>query len=249
MRRVSAAWWGVNRRGAATSDAAPVAGPSRPPHVLPRISAPWCSASPRRASRDAARRRSRLVRLVPRIVRLLPRDDVRRVLGALYAGAHGRCNALGAQTAVHRGRLPVVLCGDGLLRAAADVLPPQRLLPRHRAPAAPRGQGGRLLRVRLRGGPRHGVAATALSRLALHARRRALADARVRALAVSRRGERGGERAGTRHRAAARAPVRRDHVPRRSRACHQSAGGRATSHRAPEAGRHAVREFRRRRGR
>src|SRR5207253_964028 len=94
----------------------------------------------------AAGRRRPESRLAARAVDVLPRHDDPGVLGPLYGGAHGRGDALGAQAAVHGGGLPVVLRGDRLLRAAADVLPPQRLLSRHRAAAAPRGEGGRLLR-------------------------------------------------------------------------------------------------------
>src|SRR5207247_6793571 len=157
--------------------------------------------------------------------------------------------ALGAEGADVGGRLPRVLCRDGLLGPAPDVLPPERLLPRRGGRHATGGQGRGLLRVRLRRGADHGVPPPPLSRLALHARRPALAHARLRPLALPPLRERGSERAGAGRRSAAHPGLRRDRVPRGPRARDQSPRGGPPPRGPPQAGRRALRELRRRAGR
>src|SRR5205814_5944682 len=157
------------------------------------------------------------------------------ILGPLHPGADGGGEALGAQATVDGGRLPIVLRGDGLLRAAPDVLPPERLLSRCRRLDATGGSRGRLLRVRLRGRARDGVAPLAVPALALHAGGSSDADARVRPLAIPAVPERRARGARPRRGPAADAHLRRDHLPRRARARDQPARGRAPPRRSPQA--------------
>src|SRR5262249_14049444 len=187
---------GTSSDFSASGTAAPPVGSSTPSTAWRRDDA--LARLPVPAAQAGARTPRTRSGLVPGAVPLLPRHDAAGVLGPLHDRPHGGREALGGEAAPDGARLSAVLRRPRLLGAPADVLPPPRLLPFRGGRDAADRSGRRLLRVWVRRRPDHGVAASPLSSLALHAGRRPVAGARLRGLAVSRAPERGGE--GTRPR-------------------------------------------------